>query len=411
MSIFAAPNFYNTVDQNIYSGGDRFITQEPFRLGAPIQKNISFSSPSTSGITGLSTAMNMGSGGSGGNAMFTGGVNDLITDYNQTTKDRYFRTQDTPLVDGLYQSKLDKNFMGFPSYREQELTGPDLGEYIASNTDVPLELTTAGKIQQGLGSFKDKVGGAIGALSGFGPISMALNSMDRFNDLSAVDREFINMNMGYTGPTVFGDNNSGLSKDIYGINTRSALGNYADYVSDYKTDYTKEELEKMSKFRRQKIGFYQAKQKELQAIKDAEIAKQKKQAQDFMRNNPNYGNNYRSDRDHSGDGGYGNTSGDSYGNKGGTRSAHNRSSDLGFSDIRLKENVELIGKSPSNINIYRFNYLNNPTKYQGVMAHEVPWASQKHDSGYLMVDYNKVDVNFKKDVDYNNKTLYKENLD
>jgi hypothetical protein len=68
---------------------------------------------------------------------------------------------------------------------------------------------------------------------------------------------------------------------------------------------------------------------------------------------------------------------------------------LGFSDIRLKENIDLIGKSPSNINIYKFNYKDNPTTYQGVMAHEVPWANVKHDNGYMMVDYNKVDVEFK----------------
>ena len=80
-----------------------------------------------------------------------------------------------------------------------------------------------------------------------------------------------------------------------------------------------------------------------------------------------------------------------------TREAQDRrSSDLGFSDIRLKENIELIGKSPSNINIYKFNYKDNPTTYQGVMAHEVPWANVKHSNGYMMVDYNKVDVKFKK---------------
>ena len=77
MSIFAAPNFYNTVDQNIYSGGDRFITQEPFRLGAPIQKNISFSSPSTSGIAGLPIPIlppiNQGGGGGDG----SGGITDV----------------------------------------------------------------------------------------------------------------------------------------------------------------------------------------------------------------------------------------------------------------------------------------------------------------------------------------------
>jgi hypothetical protein len=69
---------------------------------------------------------------------------------------------------------------------------------------------------------------------------------------------------------------------------------------------------------------------------------------------------------------------------------------LGFSDIRLKENVELIGKSPSNINIYKFNYKDNPMTYQGAMAHEVPWASVKHSNGYMMIDYNQIDVEFKK---------------
>ena len=67
-----------------------------------------------------------------------------------------------------------------------------------------------------------------------------------------------------------------------------------------------------------------------------------------------------------------------------------------FSDIRLKTNIEFIGKSPSNINIYEFSYIGSPIKYVGVMAHEVPWAAEKHESGYLMVDYNKVDVEFRR---------------
>jgi len=96
--------------------------------------------------------------------------------------------------------------------------------------------------------------------------------------------------------------------------------------------------------------------------------------------------NYRSDRDNSRAGGYGGS---------GRASRENRSSDLGFSDIRLKDNIELVGKSPSDINIYNFTYLNDPKVYQGVMAQEVPWASVKHNSGYLMVDYSKVDVDFK----------------
>ena len=120
-------------------------------------------------------------------------------------------------------------------------------------------------------------------------------------------------------------------------------------------------------------------------IEIEQMAKKKRDIQQYTggggNNNSGGGSNYDSSFDYGAD----------------TREAQDRrSSDLGFSDIRLKENVELIGKSSSNINIYKFNYKDNPITYQGVMAHEVPWASVKHSNGYMMVDYNKVDVEFKK---------------
>ena len=67
-----------------------------------------------------------------------------------------------------------------------------------------------------------------------------------------------------------------------------------------------------------------------------------------------------------------------------------------FSDIRLKEDIKLVGKSPSGINIYNFKYIGDDTTYQGVMAHQVPKASTPNKFGYLMVDYSKIDVEFKK---------------
>jgi len=67
-----------------------------------------------------------------------------------------------------------------------------------------------------------------------------------------------------------------------------------------------------------------------------------------------------------------------------------------ISDVRLKDNVKLVGKSPSDINIYSFNYKGSKDKYEGVLAHEVPWASMEHDNGYLMVDYSKLDVDFRR---------------
>lgn len=67
-----------------------------------------------------------------------------------------------------------------------------------------------------------------------------------------------------------------------------------------------------------------------------------------------------------------------------------------MSDKRLKHNYHVIGKSPSGINIYEFSYLGSDTRYQGVMANEVGDAAFMMDNGFYMVDYNKIDVVFKK---------------
>lgn len=69
---------------------------------------------------------------------------------------------------------------------------------------------------------------------------------------------------------------------------------------------------------------------------------------------------------------------------------------MGMSDKRLKHNYHVIGKSPSGINVYEFSYKGSSDRLVGVMANEVPQASFMTESGYLAVDYNKIDVQFKK---------------
>ena len=67
------------------------------------------------------------------------------------------------------------------------------------------------------------------------------------------------------------------------------------------------------------------------------------------------------------------------------------------SDRKLKKNINLIGNSPSGINIYSFEYKNNKFGngvYQGVMADEVPHAVV-NSNGYDAVDYSLIDVDFK----------------
>ena len=66
-----------------------------------------------------------------------------------------------------------------------------------------------------------------------------------------------------------------------------------------------------------------------------------------------------------------------------------------MSDIRLKKDFKLVGKSPKGIKIYNFKYIGDNKTYQGVMAHQVPQASIANEFGYLMVDYSKIDVEFK----------------
>ena len=75
------------------------------------------------------------------------------------------------------------------------------------------------------------------------------------------------------------------------------------------------------------------------------------------------------------------------------------------SDIRLKENIVLIGSSNSGINIYEYNYINEPgTRYVGVMAQELLGTQFEEavviaENGYYAVDYSKIDVKFEKIIE------------
>jgi len=71
---------------------------------------------------------------------------------------------------------------------------------------------------------------------------------------------------------------------------------------------------------------------------------------------------------------------------------------LGSSDKRLKKNINKISESPSGLNIYSFEY--KDSKYgkglfQGVMSDEIPQEAVSVKDGYDMVDYSKLDVEFK----------------
>ena len=71
-----------------------------------------------------------------------------------------------------------------------------------------------------------------------------------------------------------------------------------------------------------------------------------------------------------------------------------------YSDIRLKTNIELIGKE-GDLNIYSWNYLgNNSKRFSGIIAQELLGTNYKSalnvdSTGYYYVDYSQLPVTFK----------------
>ena len=212
MSIFSAPSFYGAADRAIYDAGNYFIPQEQYR-GA-----FNITPPATgtgaAAATGINTVLNQGGGGGGG-IPFSGTATDLTTAFQKAVDDRQDRLNNPP-----------SRFLGFNTMRDQELTGADAGFY----DTIPQEQTFAGKVQDFLTpqSADDIIARGFEPRVKLGILSNLLP--DRFGELPRGDQAFIARNMGYTGPTVFGQDQSGLQKDPFGLNVRSGFGNYAEAV-------------------------------------------------------------------------------------------------------------------------------------------------------------------------------------
>ena len=71
-----------------------------------------------------------------------------------------------------------------------------------------------------------------------------------------------------------------------------------------------------------------------------------------------------------------------------------------MSDVRVKENINKIGVSPSGIPIYEFNYIGDNNKYSGAMAQDLLKINPSvvvldKESGYYKVNYNNIDVDMR----------------
>ena len=136
MLVFAAPSFYNQADQNIFNQGDRFITQERFRLGDPLQKNIGFDSGITNAAAATPFISPINRGGGGGQNNF--GIDDrgLITTDFKNFEPNYSYTP--PAYDDFppQQNMFQKAF-GSIKNTIKDKAGPIFGGILSAATGIP----------------------------------------------------------------------------------------------------------------------------------------------------------------------------------------------------------------------------------------------------------------------------------
>ena len=120
---------------------------------------------------------------------------------------------------------LTQDFMTATQERQNRLTNPNKVQSFINNFTGTGQRDIGKMIRSGVTDERLSSGLPLG-LSGM--VAKALP--DKYYDMSLGDQVFTQSQMGYTGSTVFGENTSGLNKDPFGLNTRSAFGNYAEAV-------------------------------------------------------------------------------------------------------------------------------------------------------------------------------------
>ena len=290
----AAPLFYNQGDQKIYKDF-QYVPQEQYRLGftapTPSEQKIeqTFGIPSTNSFTN-----------SGGNNSYSGPTSNLINNFNQDTSlyNARVNEQNRPLAEaqfpsfkGARTSDLNGDPYGLPDMKgfsanemynkaaAAKAAGQNTMGMFTGNMNADEAMKYADnriqdhKMRYATGQLGpsyiaaekptmsrrfsdfvyDKIPGInrkqsfedimtkgyqkpdIGIPVGITSLLSRLG-INTFSKLPQSDQAFITSQKGYRGPTVFGENTSGLEVDPYGLNIESLFGNYSEAV---QKDYDK----------------------------------------------------------------------------------------------------------------------------------------------------------------------------
>ena len=206
-------------DRSVREAGYKYIPESKYLLN-PFQ--IPQGNENDTPTGGLPT-INAGGGGGGGMG-YTGGITGLTTDFQKAIDAR------TQRLEKAYNEPSTAKIFGFPAFR-QDVNPADAGFYVGEDMRIPQQRTALGKMFQPQ-SPKEIMEQGYEPMTNIGILSAILGKTDKFGTLPRADQAFITSQMGYTGPTVFGENRTGGSKDPFGLNTRSAFGNYAERVGE-----------------------------------------------------------------------------------------------------------------------------------------------------------------------------------
>ena len=248
------PGFYNQVDKDIYAAGDFFIPRERFRAAPYTVNKPTNPDEVPAGIPAVYQAQ-----GGGGGGTYTGTIGGLTSDFFNQTSDRQdrLRSINMPLeqkgvpggdilMENLqgYVGQPD-DYLGIEEYNEalskySGMEGPQTIKGAPGVYQAGAKNTLGRRIQDGIYSImpggKPQTADMIlnegynrpYGTTGLGIVGMIGGMLDNYKDLPVADQAFIAKNMGYTGPTVFGENRGG--QDPFGLYTRSGSGNYAERV-------------------------------------------------------------------------------------------------------------------------------------------------------------------------------------
>ena len=220
-------------DQEIRDAGYYGIPKQKY-LASPFEIPAAPEEPETdSGIVNTNAFMN--SGGGGGSYS----PNDLMMGFNESLAARQKRLENPNKFSEFLakfgiggQRSVDQMMRDATAYNMNEL-GPNFSQIGITSDMTRPEIQNAmaeyAADETSIGNYPvDNPLDVRKNMFGLGGILSRILPSTYYDKMTMPEQIYTQSKMGYTGPTIFGENTSGLQKDIFGRNVISGFGNYAE---------------------------------------------------------------------------------------------------------------------------------------------------------------------------------------